>query len=195
MRAGLRVLRPHWDDDEMDLIVLAEHPRRPIPLPVQIKAIQARASGEDVVRVDRVRRRYVDTNPGICLAVYSHPNDKMWFLAGARAVRDTHAAQTAAANARPGRRGPLRSAYEALGPEQTVPIDVNVGDPGDLDFDRQWLVDRYTPKPLTDVIRDLARAVEEAVFAPTTHSVGGVQPDPAAAAEPGAREPDVSSDE
>src|SRR5579884_396034 len=86
MRAGLRVLRPHWDDDEMDLIVLAEHPRRPIPLPVQIKAIQARASGEGVVRVDRVRRRYVDANPGICLAIYSHPNDKLWFITGASAI-------------------------------------------------------------------------------------------------------------
>ena len=104
-----------------------------------------------------MKKKYVERQPALCLAIYCPESNKIWFIPGAHNIRHIHQAGVVASQPRPGR---SRTSYDSLGPEDDVSIYVNLTDEGDEEFDSLWLIDTTSPTPLNKAIRDLAERFE-----------------------------------
>lgn len=173
LRAGLQVAKPYWNDDEMDLLIFWKDGRDFIPIPVQVKSVQSTSvtkSGKVRIIFDAVpegvRKRYVDRQPSLCLAIYSPAQNKIWFIPGANNIKEVYATWLKT-RSKKGRKSPT---YATMKPDQDVPIHVNVSKVGDADFDGKWLFDTVSPDKLRNQIQALAQAIkasgkQEAVMA------------------------------
>ncbi len=164
LRAGLLVADPYWNDDEIDLLVLWSEGDRLVPIPVQVKSVQSKHVIDKKTNVSRatmiiapqgLRKKYIDRQPALCLAIYSPARDKIWFFPGADTIRQVYADWLAARSSK----GRKSKALDAMGDDEEVPIYVDVSKEGDKDFDAKWLLDRQSPTKLTKQIHDLARRV------------------------------------
>jgi hypothetical protein len=131
---------------------------------VQVKSVQSKHVIDNKTNVSRVtmvvapqglRKKYIDRQPALCLAIYSPARDKIWFFPGADAIRQVYADWLATRSSK----GRKSKALDAMGDEEEVPIYVDVSKEGDKDFDAKWLLDRQSPTKLTKQIHDLARRV------------------------------------
>jgi hypothetical protein len=81
VRCGLRVAKPYWTDDEVDLVVLYRHENSVLPLPVQVKSLQFLESKtrklSDPRFLSGLKKRYVEKNPALCLAIYRPDEDRI----------------------------------------------------------------------------------------------------------------------
>lgn len=161
LRAGFRVARPYWNDDEVDLLVFWQRGGQPIPIPVQVKAVQSKVIRDRVQHTQKIdpvvapqglRKRYVEQQPALCLAIYSPARDKIWFFPGAASIREAHGDWLSQRSSR----GRPSKTWDELADNDGVPIYVNVSRDGDSDFDHKWLMHRHSPTRLTQQISGLA---------------------------------------
>lgn len=164
LRAGLLVADPYWNDDEVDLLVLWSARDRLVPIPVQVKSVQSRHVADPkrnssyvttVVAPQGLRKRYLNRQPALCLAIYSPARDKIWFFPGSDKIREAYAEWLATRSVK----GRKSKAMDHIGDDEEVPIYVDLSKGGNKDFDAKWLLDRQSPTKLTRAIRDLAESV------------------------------------
>lgn len=164
LRAGLLVADPYWNDDEIDLLVLWSEGDRLVPIPVQVKSVQSKHAVEKKSNLSKVtmivaphglRKRYLDRQPALCLAIYSPARDKIWFFPGADMIRQVHADWLANRSSK----GRKSKTIVEMDDDEDVPIYVDVSKEGNIAFDNRWLLDRQSPSRLTKQIHNLARSV------------------------------------
>lgn len=159
VRCGLRVAKPYWADDEVDLLVLVEAQRGlEVPLPIQVKSIQLApphpaADREEARRpaIHGLKKRYVEQNPALCLAIYRPDTDDIWFINGAENIKRVYDEQ-ASASARGER------PYTELREEDDVTIAVEPAP----DALREWLVPKGDAAWITErLARTMRKVVRE----------------------------------
>lgn len=157
IRAGHRVAKPYWNDDEVDLVVFAKEGLSLLPIPVQVKSVQRLNNEGDEFAAEGLKKKYIHRQPALCLGIYCPESNKIWFIPGADNIRDVHRAGVLASKSRLGR---PRTPYESLDPDKDVNIYVNLTDEGDKEFDSRWLIDTTSPSKLNKAINDLVKRFE-----------------------------------
>lgn len=157
IRAGHRVAKPYWNDDEVDLVVFAKEGLSLLPIPVQVKSVQRLDNEGCEFATEGLKKKYIDRQPALCLGIYCPESNKIWFIPGAHNIRDVHRAGVLASQSRPGR---SRTPYDSLSPDNDVNVYVNLTVEGDKTFDSRWLVDTTSPMKLNKAINDLATRFE-----------------------------------
>lgn len=159
LRCGHKVAKPYWNNDAMDLVVLhrckdgATH----MVIPVQVKSIQRLQSLSEEIPISGLKKRYLDSIPNLCLAIYSPEFNRIWFVPGADNIRELHAVGVQNSTGRPGRN---RDDYESIPPKGNVPIYVNLNEAGPSELNR-WLLDPDRPNEKLDpFIRELGLRFE-----------------------------------
>ena len=153
VRAGLRVAQPFWTNDFTDLLILQESLRWVLPIPVQVKSVQQATKDNPEVQIQGLKKKYVENNPALCLAIYSPAHDKIWFIPGQDNIRGVYKSWAEQGSSGAGR---PRKGYDDISLEDNVSIRVNLSTQGDESFDSKWLVDRKSPKKLWNQLHDLA---------------------------------------
>lgn len=142
VRCGLRVAKPYWTDDEVDLIVLSRRDSLVIPVPVQVKSVQFLESKHKKITdprfIRKLKKRYVEGNAALCLAIYRPDEDKMWFIDGAENIRQVYEEDAKATG---------RKKYRDLTPKDSVAIRVTFDN---CTLDENWLVPPHDAKWLSD---------------------------------------------
>ena len=115
--------------------------------------MQQASKRDPVVAIQGLRKSYVDRVPSLCLAIYSPPHDKIWFIPGSDKIREVHRDWCNGDRSGSGRKP---KPYDEIANNDDVPIRVNVSTEGDTEFDRTWLVDRQSPIDLWKQIHELA---------------------------------------
>lgn len=132
VRCGLRAAKPYWTDDEVDLIVLSYRDKLVIPVPVQVKSVQFLESksrkATDPRFIGGLKKRYVEGNAALCLAIYRPDQDKMWFIDGAENIRKVYEKDTKSTG---------RTPYLSLKPTDSVAIRVTFDN---CSLDEDWHV-------------------------------------------------------
>jgi hypothetical protein len=132
VRCGLRAAKPYWADDEVDLIVLSHRDQLVIPVPVQVKSVQFLESksrkATDPRFIGGLKKRYVEGNAALCLAIYRPDEDKIWFIDGAENIRKVYEEDAESTG---------RTRYLDLKPTDCVAIRVTFDD---CPLDKDWLV-------------------------------------------------------
>ena len=113
LRGGLRVAKPYWSDDATDLIVFVVARGLWMPIRVQIKSVQL-PSGVDRRTIQGPKKKHLESDPALCLAIYRLDKDAIWFLDGAASVRRAYEAQAAW--------DPRLTPYAELGEDDEVPL-------------------------------------------------------------------------
>ena len=156
LRVGLRVAKPYWADNEVDLLVLWEEASRLIPIPVQVKSVQA-PQNESEAKIQGLKKRYVEGNPFLCLAVYSVARNKIWFIPKSENIKNVYMAWADAPKSGP---GALRTKYVDIDHNNgEVGIRVDVSKNGNAEFDKMWLIDTEDPSKMRKVFADLAKEI------------------------------------
>lgn len=151
VRCGLRVAKPYWTDDEADLLVLERVENGvALPIPVQVKSVQFLPSKSRPAESDRfisgLKKRYVERNPALCLAIYRPDTDAIWFIHGAQRIRDVYERDVAASG--------KRVAYDDLTLADDVKLRMRFD--GDATFDADWKVPSGDPTFLSERVREMA---------------------------------------
>jgi hypothetical protein len=118
VRCGIRVAKPYWTDDEIDLLVLAKSGTHVVPVSVQVKSVQKMlGDGDDVpdVYTQGLKKRYVAKNDFLCLAIYRPDKDRIWFIDGSDNIKEVRESQALR----------KRKAFEDLGDDDDVSIRVD----------------------------------------------------------------------
>lgn len=145
LRGGLRVARPMWDDEATDLIVFIVARGLWMPLRIQVKSVQLTRSA-DAQPLEGLKKKHLEEDPSICLAIYRLDKDAIWFIDGAANIRRAYDGQAAS--------NPRYVAYEALGGDDEVRLQV-LNRPDAL---AEWLVPREDP---TWIARRVQRVADE----------------------------------
>lgn len=154
---GLYVAKPYWNDDEIDLLILHGANNDLLPIPVQAKGIQD--DGVDRTgTVQGLRRKYIDRQPALCLAIWSPRWDRIWFIDGSANIKAVYEEQVAA---RKGKRGRPKPAYASLDDDDDVRLQVDLSETGDPAFNQRWLVHHQRPSDLTGRVFALAKRMRE----------------------------------
>lgn len=177
LRAGLRVAKPFWTDNEVDLLVFWEEGSRLIPIPVQVKSVQAQPN-EDEAMTQGLRKRYIEASPYLCLAIYSVARNKIWFIQKSENIKNVYRKWADAPKTGP---GAPRTKYDDIDLQKgDVNIRVNVSKAGNAAFDAKWLIDTEDASKVTKVFAELAKEINasDAARNALTHfiyeSAGGV---------------------
>lgn len=156
VRCGLRVAKPYWSDNEIDLLVFWQKGKDYIPVSVQVKSVQLASSINSEKHIQGLKKKYIENNKYLCLAIYSPERNKIWLIDGADNIKSV---QSDGVKASKGRKGVDRKAYSKIKVDEDVPIYVNLTNSGDSSFDSRWRVDNCNPKKTTDVFRVIAGKV------------------------------------
>jgi hypothetical protein len=136
LRAGLLVAKPYWGDDEMDLLVFVDNGTRLVLIPLQVKTVQSQSEVTEVA-IQGLRKRYVERNKYLCLAIYSVERNKIWLIPTAKNIKEAYT-QWASKPTKTKR----RTQYDAIDSDNgEVNLRVNVSIAGDKAFDDKWLLD------------------------------------------------------
>jgi hypothetical protein len=97
LRCALKVAKPFWTDDEVDLLVLHPSTDSLIPVPIQVKSVQfiPRTNGRQAksVFIKGLKKKYLERQPGLCLAIYRPDKDWIWFIDSAATIKKVYDAQ------------------------------------------------------------------------------------------------------
>ena len=118
IRCGIRVAKPCWTDDEVDLLVLARAGMHVVPLSIQVKAVQQMVGDDDEaprIYTQGLKKRYVARNRFLSLAIYRPDTDRIWFIDGSENIIRVRAEQAL-------RR---RTPFEELGDDDDVQVRVD----------------------------------------------------------------------
>jgi hypothetical protein len=155
VRCGLKVSKPYWTDDEIDLLILMPEKTRLTPIPVQVKAIQfnpdAKTNKQPVRKpLQGLKKKYVERQLALCLVVYRPDTDHLWFFPSADAIRALYAKQY--------EEGIKEKKYDELDQEDDVPIAIELK-PADA-FNEQYLWTGKDRHWLTQKLFDLAHRLD-----------------------------------
>jgi hypothetical protein len=97
VRAGFRVAKPYWTDDEADLLVLMRSNGGLLPIVVQVKSVQflPDSKGQVAPRVftQGLKKRYVQKSPAFLLALYRVDKDFIYLIPGPENIVGTYESQ------------------------------------------------------------------------------------------------------
>jgi len=150
LRCGFQVAKPFWTHDEVDLIV--QHPVGSMifPIPIQVKSVQFLDSKTrkhwQTRYVEKLKKKYVEENPALCLAIYRPDSDRIWFIDGPeniKAIHDKHA----------------KKPYSMLGEKSNVRIRLTFEN---CPLDKDWLAPNGDCKWWSDRLSRLASRLEAA---------------------------------
>jgi len=153
LRCGLRVAQPYWNDDESDLLVMIPFQTIPFPLvslSIQVKTVQPLQLGHGTVPLQGIRRRYLDSNPTLTLAIYRPDTDQIWLIPGPQNIRKEYDRQAHKS------RTSKRRGWDEIPPESEVNLSAPFDDP---EFNTQWRVPRDDAQWLSQKINELAQDV------------------------------------
>jgi hypothetical protein len=171
VRCGLRAAKPYWTDDEVDLLVLSHRDQLMIPVPVQVKSVQFLESKSRKVTDPRfiggLKKRYVEGNAGLCLAIYRPDEDKIWFIDGAENIRKVYEQDAKATG---------RTPYHDLKPTDSVAIRVTFDH---CSLDKDWLVPANDAKWLSGRVGRIVKWLikQQHQSAQITHLLDSVLPE------------------
>lgn len=145
IRCKIRVAKPYWDDDEMDLLVFIDIGQRIVPLPVQVKSRQF-LRNEDRIFIP-IKKKYITRNPGLCLILYYPKDDEFWVIHGSSNIINAYDAQVA------------WNRKHTMFTDIIDDCDVRLAFPkSDKAFDKKWKVDK---KDASDISRRLASTAKD----------------------------------
>jgi len=150
VRNGFRVAKPYWNHDEIDLLLIDKSNDRLIPIPIQVKSIQFIPNKNQKLKdknpIQGLRKKYVDNNFALCLAIYRPDLDNIWFINGNKNIIRVYEEQQSW-NKR-------HKKYESLKEEDDiriyVPYDIN-----STNFLSDWLLSKDDPIPLRKRITEI----------------------------------------
>jgi hypothetical protein len=95
VRCGLRVAKPYWTDDEVDLLLLAKADNMAVPLAVQVKSVQfiQKEKTQERVFIQGLKKRYVNKSPAFAVAIYRVDSDEIFFVDSPENVISMYEAQ------------------------------------------------------------------------------------------------------
>ena len=146
VRCGLKVSKPYWTDDEVDLLILIPEKDRLTPLPIQVKSIQFNPDPETQIQPPRkpiqgLKKKYIERQVALCLVVYRPDTDDLWFFSSAQTIRDLYTEQFKA--------GIKEKSYDAIAHDADVPIAIELKPSKEFndkylwkDQDRLWLTSK-----------------------------------------------------
>jgi hypothetical protein len=153
IRAGFLVAKPYWNDDEIDLLILCGEKYRKVQIPVQVKSVQQLGSSKDEKQIQGLKKRYVENNAYLCLAIYSPEHNKIWFIDGSDNIKKIHAEGVIKSK---GKKGRSRTSYKKIGSDADVPIYINISEKGDSEFDDKYLIDTKYADKITNQIKRIS---------------------------------------
>jgi hypothetical protein len=153
VRAGFRVAKPLWTDDEADLLVLMRSNRGLLPIVVQVKSVQflPDAKGKVAPRVfaQGLKKRYLQKFPAFLLALYRVDEDFIYLIPGPENVITTYESQQ--------RFNKKHKAFSTLGDDEDVRIAIDFED-GLL---TQWKVNPRDASSVSKAFNGLKDEIEE----------------------------------
>ena len=154
LRNGIQVAKPYWNDDEIDLLVFTMQSGQLIPIPIQVKTIQflpnANNKMPNTKTLQGLKKKYIERQPTLCLAVYEPETDSMWLVAGASEIKAIYDEQY--------NHGRKQKKYLDINGDKDLPISWDRL-PED-DFTKKYLVDKLTPQVLYKKISQLAKSIQ-----------------------------------
>jgi hypothetical protein len=151
VRCGLKVAKPYWTNDEMDLLILYHEGDSVLTIPVQVKSVQFLESKSRKCTNPRflqaLKKRYIEKNPALCLAIYRPDEDRIWFIDGAENIKTVYD-ENAIASGRP--------RYCDLREESEVAIRLTLEK---CPLDAKWLVPPRDAKWLSDRISRVSKSL------------------------------------
>lgn len=151
VRCGFRAAKPYWTDDEVDLLVLERAQNVPVPLVIQVKAVQFLPNSKQKmpkrVFIQGLKKRYVTKSPAFAVAIYRVDTDQIFFVDGPENVTDLYEAQKAW--------NKKHIAFEDLNDDDDVRIAVH----DDKGLDGDWTVSMTDASWLSGRVKRLAEEV------------------------------------
>lgn len=92
LRFGLKVSKPYWNDDEVDFEIKYGEGDKSINIPLQVKTVQF-SDSKNKAFIQGLKKKYVERNELLCLAIYNPQNDWMWFLTGSKEIISKYESQ------------------------------------------------------------------------------------------------------
>lgn len=92
MRFGIKISKPFWNDDEVDFEIKYGRGDNSINIPVQVKTVQFNKKN-DKIFIQGLKKKYVERNELLCLAVYNPQFDWFWFVSGNREITKIYESQ------------------------------------------------------------------------------------------------------
>jgi hypothetical protein len=133
VRAGFRVAKPYWTDDEADLLVLMRSNGGLLPIVVQVKSVQflPDSKGQVAPRVftQGLKKKYVLKSPAFVLALYRVDKDFIYLIPGPENIVSTYESQKLF--------NKKHKAFSMLDENDDVRVAVDFGDK----LLRKWKVD------------------------------------------------------
>jgi hypothetical protein len=151
-RCGIQVAKPYWNDDEIDLLVLHRNGALLYPIPIQVKSVQRDPDDTGNNFIQRLKKRYIEQLPPLCLAIYNPKTDRIWFIDTAERIRSVYRDQG---------EWHKHKSYDTLGDDEDVRIGLNpTAESTRLDAD--WLVPRDDASWLSTRIIRATETIREA---------------------------------
>ena len=100
----------------------------------------------------------MESNPYLCLAIYSVARNKIWFIPKSESVKKVYSEWANAPKTGPGR---PRAKYDAIDRATgTLDIRVDVSKGGNKEFDNKWLIDTEDASKLSKTFVVLAKEIQ-----------------------------------
>jgi hypothetical protein len=94
LRCGFRIAKPLWTDNEVDLILLYPLDDGAVfPIPIQVKSVQFYSRSGRLYKtrqMNKLKKRYVENNHALCVAIYRPDLDCIWFIDGPDNIKAVH---------------------------------------------------------------------------------------------------------
>lgn len=146
IRCGIKVAKPYWNDDEMDLLAFLNIGEQVVPLPIQVKSRQF-LKGEDKVFIP-IKKQYIAKNEGLCLLLYFPQDDSIWLINGKRNIIQAYDAQFSW--------NPKHTMFSAIHKDGTVGFAFFRAHTG---FDTYWKIDKSDVSDISRRFCAVAKAI------------------------------------
>ena len=93
LRFGVKISKPYWNDDEVDFEIKIGDGDSSINIPLQVKNVQF-AENNDKAFIQGLKKKYVERNQVLCLAIYNTQTNWLWFIAGNNQIKEAYEKQS-----------------------------------------------------------------------------------------------------
>lgn len=92
LKFGTKISKPFWNDDEVDFEIKLGEGDNSVNVPLQVKNVQF-AENKDKAFIQGLKKKYIERNQVLCLAIYNTQNDWLWFIAGSQQIKKVYELQ------------------------------------------------------------------------------------------------------
>lgn len=92
LRFGAKISKPFWNDDEVDFEIKLGDGDNSVNIPLQVKNVQFTIK-KDKAFIQGLKKKYIERNQVLCLAIYNTQNDWLWFIAGSNKIIEAYELQ------------------------------------------------------------------------------------------------------